>query len=136
MLQIKIVEPWILYKKVSARICLSPPGVALEDSKDWHLLKYYNVQKRESRFPLGFNGQKKCIISKHALNKSCWALNSVQKSQWAHMCTSLQSGARGLQRPICFKYYIVSWNGKVDSVWGSMLPKIRIKRLQIKVAEH
>ncbi len=36
-LQIKVVWDWISYKKVPERICLSPPGVDLESSKDWYL---------------------------------------------------------------------------------------------------
>ncbi len=50
MLQIKVVERWILYKKVSGRICLSPFSMGLEGAKDCHLLKYYNVQR--GRFTL------------------------------------------------------------------------------------
>ncbi len=36
-LQIKVVEHWSLYKKVSGLICLSPPKVELGNSKDYHL---------------------------------------------------------------------------------------------------
>ncbi len=53
IIQIKVVEHWILYKKVSRRICLSNPWIKLRGSKDCHLLKYYNVQKWGSRFTLG-----------------------------------------------------------------------------------
>ncbi len=46
MLQIKVVEHWILYKKVSRRIvCLSPVGVELRYFKDfhiWNIIKYKN----------------------------------------------------------------------------------------------
>ncbi len=58
MLQIKVVEPWILYKKVSGPVCLSPSTplpIELGDSKDCYLLKYYNVQKWGSRFTLGLD---------------------------------------------------------------------------------
>ncbi len=58
LLQIKVVNHWILYKKVSRRICLSPPSrVDIGGSKDCHLLKYYNVQKRGSRFTLWLDAE-------------------------------------------------------------------------------
>ncbi len=38
------------------------------------------------------------VIDKNALNKSCWALKSIQKSQWAHMFMYPKSRAKGLQR--------------------------------------
>ncbi len=44
---------------------------------------------------------------KNALSKSCWALNSVQKSHWAYMSVSPRSGAKGLQRLPSWKYYYV-----------------------------
>ncbi len=37
IVQIKVVENWILYKKVNERICLPPPGVKLGGSKDWYV---------------------------------------------------------------------------------------------------
>ncbi len=46
------------------------------------------------------------IISENASNKSCWALNFIQKSQRMLMPISPRSEARGLDRLICFKYYI------------------------------
>ncbi len=45
------------------------------------------------------------IIGKKVLNKSCLELNSLQKSQVAHMSISPQSGDMGLERLICFKIY-------------------------------
>ncbi len=56
--QIKVVQHWILYKKFSGQIYLSPPRVELGSSKDCHLLKYYNVQKWGSRFTLGLYAAK------------------------------------------------------------------------------
>ncbi len=76
-------------------------------------LKYYNVQKWESEFTLGSTLPKIRIISKHASTKSCGELNSVQKSKYAYMFIFLWSGAGGLQRLICFKYYIVpKWKSR------------------------
>ncbi len=52
-----------------------------------------------------------------------WIL--YKKSWWVHMSASLQSGPIGSK-----DWYVLNiilyWNGDVDSVWGSMLPKIRI----------
>ncbi len=48
----------IPYKKVSGHVRLPPPGVELGSSKDCYLLKYYNVQKRGSRFNLGLETAK------------------------------------------------------------------------------
>ncbi len=53
-----------------------------------HLLKYYNVQKGEVDSLWDWMLPKIRIISKNASNKSCWVLNSVQKSQWVHMSIS------------------------------------------------
>ncbi len=52
------------------------------------------------------------IISKNASNKSCWALNSLQISQWAHMSVSPLSGARGTKDCHLLKYFNVQ-------KWGS-----------------
>ncbi len=57
--------------------CLSPSGVKLGGSKDYYLLKYYNVQKRESSFTL------RLATAKNISGQRC-TLNSVQKSQWVH----------------------------------------------------
>ncbi len=49
-------------------------------------------------------------------------LNSVQRSQWAHMSTSSLSGARGLQRSPYFEINIVMFkNGEVDSLTNPRL---------------
>ncbi len=57
-----------LHIKRSGGICLSPPGVELQKLSS---LKYYNVQKRESRLTLGIDAVKNTHISKNASNKSC-----------------------------------------------------------------
>ncbi len=64
-------------------------------------------------------------ISKTASNKSCSELNFIQKSSRAHMSISPTSGAREFERSVHLKSYNVQkW--KLDSLWGSALPKIRI----------
>ncbi len=81
-------------------------------SKDFPL-KYYNVHKWDSRFTLGLDAGKNTYYIINASTKSGRELNSIQKSKWAHMSISLQSGARRFQRLICFKYFIVQkWESR------------------------
>ncbi len=73
----------------------------------------------------GWKLSKLLIILKNCSNKSIWALHFVQKSQWAHMSISPNSGGQRLQRSVCSKSdNVQKW--EMDSLWGSMLPKIRI----------
>ncbi len=108
-------------------VYLHPPRVELRGSKDCHLLKYYNVQKRIRRnwFTLGLGAAKNSIICKNASNKSCQTLNSIQKSQWAHISIPPpRGGARGPKITI-FWNIMVFKNGKVDSLWSLTLLKLR-----------
>ncbi len=68
------------------------------------------------------------IISKNASDKSCRALNFLQKSHWAHMSTpsAPKSGSRVLQRLVCFKYYICCTEIGKYLLYGSSLPKLPI----------
>ncbi len=117
MFQIKVVQHWIPYKKVNWRACLSPSRVELGGSKDCHLWNTI-LQKWESRFSLGLTLQKIRIIRENALSKSCSALNSIKKSQWARMFTSLWSVGEGLKDCHCLNI-IMYKNGEVNSVWGA-----------------
>ncbi len=63
MLQIKVVEHWILYKEISGRLCLSPPGWSYGIQR-CHLLKYFNVQKPGVDSLRGWTLLKICIIQK------------------------------------------------------------------------
>ncbi len=55
---------------------------------------------------LGLNATKNTHhMGKKTLNKRCSELNFVQKSPREHMFISPQSGASGLERLICLKYY-------------------------------
>ncbi len=63
------------------------------------------------------------ISSKKVSNKSCLKLNFVQRSLWEHISIFPRSGGRGLERFPSLKYNNVQ---EVDSVCGSMPPKIRI----------
>ncbi len=82
-------------------------------------LKYYNIQKWESRFSLGLNAAKIVhYMRKHASNNSCLALNSVKKSQWVRMSISLRNGAKGLERLLpSLKYYNVQKWESTFSLW-------------------
>ncbi len=64
MLQIKVVQDSILYKKVNGRTCLPKPGLELGGLQRSPSLKYYNVWKRESRFTLGLNAAKNMHYTK------------------------------------------------------------------------
>ncbi len=74
--------------------------------------------------------QKILIMSKNASNKNCAKLNFPQKTQQTHMSISARSGAG------CFKdcpvwNIIIYSNGKVHSLYGSMLQKMP----QVKIAQ-
>ncbi len=45
------------------------------------------------------------IISKNCSNKSCWELNFIQNSQWAHMSICPKSRTSGIERLVSLKYY-------------------------------
>ncbi len=64
------------------------------------------------------------IISKIASSKSCWKLNFLQKTQWAHMCISPRVELGALN--IAVSNIITYWNGKIDLLKGSTLPKLPI----------
>ncbi len=96
MLQTKVVQDWIFYEKFSECIPLSPPGVELGSSKDfhfWNIIMYWNG--KEDSLKGWMLMQKIPMISKHALNKNCSELNFVQKTQWTHISIFPRSGARG-----------------------------------------
>ncbi len=57
------------------------------------------------------------IIWNNCLNKSCWGLNFIQKSQWMHKSISPKSGARGLESYVSNTYYIVLKWERLLSVW-------------------
>ncbi len=84
-------------KSVGAYVYLPPewsyraPKIAIF----WNIIMF---KKREVDLLWGWKLPKIRIISKNASNKSCWALNSLQKSQQAHMSISLQSKTTRLQR--------------------------------------
>ncbi len=89
--------------------------------------KNYDVQKRGSTFSLGLNAAKNTHSIKNALTKSCSKLNFVQKSPRTHTLISPPSGVElGGSKDSHLCQIIMYKNGKVDSVWGSTLPKIRI----------
>ncbi len=64
------------------------------------------------------------IISKNALNRSCSALNFLQKSQWTYMSISHRSAAMELHRFICLKYCnLVKWESPFQSqnIWNTSI---------------
>ncbi len=73
-------------------------------------LKYYNAQKCKLHSLYDRTLWKIPLIWKKVSSKSCIELNSLQKSQDAHMSSSPQE--RGLQRLMCFKNYNVEWESR------------------------
>ncbi len=120
-------------------IRLSPAEVELGAFKDCHLLKYYNIQKWERIVSLwGSTLPEIRIIPKNASNKSCWALNSVQKSYWAHTSISRRSGA-GPPKIVIFWNIIMFKNGKVQFYFEARCCQkytLYPKMLQIIVVKH
>ncbi len=50
----KIVQNWISYKKLSGRICLSPPGVKIEGFEDydlWNIFMSNIIQEKPLHSP-------------------------------------------------------------------------------------
>ncbi len=137
----------IIWKTASSKSCLelnslqksqwthmsTSPRSEQGGTEDWC---GWNIIMQENRKVDSLEGStvpKIRIVSKNSSNKSCWAFNSVQKSQWAHMSTSLQNEAKALQRLMYVSNIILYWNGKVDSVWGSTLSKVHIISLLQKI---
>ncbi len=79
IVEVKVVESWISYKKVSGRTSLSPPGVELGGSKDGYVLNMILHWNGKVDSFLGWRLLKLRIISNNCSNKSCWELNFVQK---------------------------------------------------------
>ncbi len=77
-----------------------------------------------SRFTLELNAAKITDYNKKdASNKSCSELNFLQKSQWARM--SISPGVELGSSKDCHVWNIkMYWNGKVDLLKGSAMPKL------------
>ncbi len=76
MLQIKIVQNQIFYKKLSRRIYLSSWGVELGSSKDYHFWNtYYNAQEWQVGSLKAWTLPTIQILSKNTSNKSRSELN-------------------------------------------------------------
>ncbi len=125
-------------QKSQGRICLSPSRVELGGFKDWCIWNIIMKKNGKVDSLEGSTLPKTLIISKNGSNKSYWALNSLQKSLWERMSICLQSGAKGLQRLICFKYYsVLKWESwfslGLDAAKNTHYMR---KDLQIKVAER
>ncbi len=88
-LQIKVVQIWILYKKVHGRICQSASWVELGSFTDqyvWNFIMYRNGKLDSlSRHNIAKNTH----YIKKVSNKSCSELNFIQKSPRVHTCSEL-----------------------------------------------
>ncbi len=94
-------------------------------SKNFHNLNIIMYWNGKADLLYGSTVPQIRIISRNASNKSCWVIKFVQKSKWAHLCISTKIRDKELQKLISFKYYMY-WNGKVNSLYGSTLPKLCI----------
>ncbi len=74
MVQTKVAQNYISYKKLTGSISLSTPGVELWGFKDVTCLKYNNTLEWESRFWAKCY-KKILIILKYDSNKGCAKLN-------------------------------------------------------------
>ncbi len=121
-------------KKCSRKICTKmsmgahvylPHGVEVRGSKSCHLWNIIMYKKGKVVSLQSTMLPKIHIISKNASNKSCWALNYVQKSQKSICLPPL--GVQLVGSKNCHLRNIIMYkNGKVDSLQSTMLPKIRI----------
>ncbi len=78
------------------------------------------------------------IIRKNALNKICWKLNFLQKTQWAHMSISCRSKARGLLRLPCLKQYnVLKWESRFTLRLSAAKNMDNIKKMHLtKILEN
>ncbi len=107
-LRIKVVKDSVSYKRNSGPICLPSPAVELGGSEDWFVSNIILYRNGKVNSLSGSTLPKIHIIWENASNKSCRALNSVQKSQRARTFIIPKRGARGLQRLTPLKYCNVS----------------------------
>ncbi len=106
------------YKKLSGCTCLSVPEMELGGSNDCHgknIIKYGNTK---IDWLCGWTLPKIPIICKKVSNKSCWDFNFLQKTQWAHISTSVRCLATELKRLLCSKYYNIwrKWENR-STLW-------------------
>ncbi len=111
IVQMKIIENWISYRKVSGRTYLSPPGMELVGLKDWYVSNIILYWSGKVDSFLGWRLPKSKIISNNCSNKNRTELNFVQKSHRAHMTISRRSGAKRFERLSSLKYYNALRNG-------------------------
>ncbi len=114
-----------MYEKITGHSYLSHPGVELGGLKDWYVSKIILYWNGKVDSISGWTLPKLPIISKNYSNESCWELNFVQKSQWAHMSIFPRSRARS-SKDWYASNIILYWNGKVDLISGLTLPKLPI----------
>ncbi len=102
-----------MYKKVSGRTGLFPLRAELGCSKDWYVSNITLYWNGKVNSILGSTLPKLPIISENGSNKCCWALNFKKKKVSGCICIFFRSGARVLERLICFKYYtVLKWKSR------------------------
>ncbi len=95
----------------------------LRGSKDWYVSNIILYRSGKIDSLSNWTLPKIRTVSKNAPNKSCWALNLVHESQWAHMPISPRRGAAGPERLSFLKYYnVLKWESGLT--WGLNAAKI------------
>ncbi len=100
----------ISIQKSQFRVELVAPKIAIF----WNIVMFKN---REIDSLWGWMLPKIRIISKNISNKSCWALNSIRESQWAHLSYLLQSRAWASKDCHLLKHYNVQKLGSRFTLW-------------------
>ncbi len=90
------------------------------------LLKYYNVQKRGSKFILGAGYYRKYALYPKMLQMKVFEHRILYKKVSGHICLSPTRVELEAPNIGIFRNIIMFKNGEVGSLWGWMLPKIRI----------
>ncbi len=98
MIQTKVAQNYISYKKLSGIIFLSTSGVELGSSKDVPYLKCCKTLEWERSFTSGLNAVKNTDNIKNGSNESCAKLNFLRKTLPKHTSIYTTSGAKKLQR--------------------------------------
>ncbi len=91
--------------------CIWFRNFKIEVIKPWY---HYWVLWEVHEFVKSWDDQE-CTVAKSCSNKSCWELNFLQKTQWAHIFISPRARPRGSKCWYVWKI-LLYWNGKVDTL--------------------
>ncbi len=122
---IKVGKHSISYQKVSGRICLLPLGGELGACKDWH---FWNMTMYKNGKVNSLQGQ--TLPKIRLFQKFFWIKvlkNSILYQKISgHICQSSFRGELGASKDWHFRNMTMFQIGKVNSLQGRMLPKVRL----------